>query len=285
MSQLKEDFYTMNVGANTFGLRTVFYGDFDRGLQQLKEAGITSLEVCVEFPSDPANMPDFPKLEGADVMAAGIFTQENAPARIQAMRDAGFTVIGVHPMAFVSKPQEILDMIPLLISFAKENHIEYYASSPMKDADALQEFIPAYKEASSRLAAEGITYMIHNHELEVKKINGRSGLDLLLSQCPDLKIELDVGWVTFAGEDPIELMEKYKDHLGVIHLKDLRADACEENRDSCFTAVGEGAIPLKEIIAKAKALGLGDHCLVIDQDASNGKMIDDVRTGVFNISK
>ena len=41
----------------------------------------------------------------------------------------------------------------------------------------------------------------------------------------------------------------------------------------------------REIIAKAKALGLGDHCLVIDQDTSNGKMIDDVRTGVFNISK
>ena len=38
----------MNVGANTFGLRTVFYGDFDRGLQQLKEAGITVLSACSE---------------------------------------------------------------------------------------------------------------------------------------------------------------------------------------------------------------------------------------------
>lgn len=275
----------MNIGVNTFGLRELLYADFDKALEDLKEAGITTLEVCVEFPSNPDAMPDFPISPDSDVITGGIFPMDQASDRIRKIRQAGLKVIGVHPMCFFNEPQEMIDLLPLMIEFAKENDIKYYVNSPMRDASQLEALVPMYQEMSEKLAEEGIEFMIHNHELEVKEVDGRTGLDLALDNAPELKLELDVGWALYGGASPVELMDRYSKHFGIVHLKDIREDACEENRAHCCRAVGEGAIPLREIVAKAMELKLGDDCLVIDQDESDGDMLTDIRNGVKNIEK
>jgi len=114
-------------------------------------------------------------------------------------------------------------------------------------------------------------------------VDGVSALDYILEQCPNLGLQLDVGWAKFAGVNPVALMKKYGSRIPLLHFKDVRADACAENRDTCFTAVGEGSIPLREILAAAPCCALIEDCLIIDQDDSPNDILDDIALGAANI--
>lgn len=74
-----------------------------------------------------------------------------------------------------------------------------------------------------------------------------------------------MGWVKFAGEDPVAWMRRYRDRLVLLHLKDVSADACDANRQTCFTAIGEGSIPLREIMAEADNCALAEYGVIKGQ--------------------
>ena len=119
--------------------------------------------------------------------------------------------------------------------------------------------------------------------MECIPVNGVTALDYVLEQCPNLGLELDVGWAKFAGADPVVIMKQYHDRIPLLHFKDVSADACAENRDTCFTAIGEGSIPLKGIMAAAKDCAIVEHGLIIDQDDSPTDILDDLGLGAENI--
>ena len=80
-------------------------------------------------------------------------------------------------------------------------------------------------------------------------------------------------------------MRQYQDRIRIIHFKDITEDACQENREHCFTAIGEGAIPLKEIIEEAGKLpALYETGYVIDQDRSETDILRDTKASVMNIT-
>lgn len=77
--------------------------------------------------------------------------------------------------------------------------------------------------------------------------------------------------------------KKYQDRIVLLHLKDIVKDAGIHNRDNCFMAVGNGVIPLKEILEAAKSCALDEKGIIIDQDNSFGNILDDIAAGVKNI--
>lgn len=277
----------MHVGVNFFGPKRKLYHDFEGTLSRLKLAGISSAEVCIAF----AGGGEPPKELALKIpphilkeMKGGIWDLEDAAAKIAAVRAAGLTVISAHVMlGTLSHPQQLLDLLPPMLQLGKEAELSFFVLSPMKDLSGAKPFAPALRELSDALAAEGMTLALHNHELECAAEDGVTALDYLLEQCPNLMLELDVGWAKFAGAHPVELMRKYRDRLVLLHFKDIRADACPENRDSCFTAVGEGSIPLKEIMAEARLCPLTEHGLIIDQDDSPTDILDDLARGADHI--
>ena len=78
-------------------------------------------------------------------------------------------------------------------------------------------------------------------------------------------------------------MKKYGSRIPLLHFKDVRADACAANRDTCFTAIGEGSIPLREIMAEAPNCAIVDKGLIIDQDESPTDILADLALGAKNI--
>ena len=78
-------------------------------------------------------------------------------------------------------------------------------------------------------------------------------------------------------------MGKYARRIPLLHFKDVRADACAENRDSCFTAVGEGSIPLGAIMATVPNCAIIEHGLILDQDDSPTDILVDIGKGAENI--
>lgn len=278
----------MNIGVNFFGPKRKLYHDFDGTLEILKQKGITAAEICVSFSGGGSKPPKELNLnipeEVLREMSGGIWPLAEAPRRLKVVRDHGFVVDSCHMMlGFRFSPEQLLSVLPAMVQFGRENQIRYYVFSPMKGMAEIRPLIPAIKEVSDALAEVGITLLLHNHDMECLPDEGTTVLDYILEQCPNLGLELDVGWAKFAGADAIALMRKYGGRIPLLHFKDVTPDACNENRTTCFTAIGEGSIPLKEIIAAAPNCALIEHSLIIDQDDSPTDILEDIGRGAANI--
>lgn len=277
----------MNIGVNFFGPKFRLYRDFDGTLDALRVSGFASAEICVAF----AGSGEPPKALNLHIpeqalreMSGGIWSAEDAPERLRRVRAHGLEVLSCHAMlGFETTPEALLSCLPKLLDFGQANSISYFALSPMKTLADIRPMLPAIRQVSDALARAGITLLIHNHEMECMAENGITALDYLMEQCPSLGLELDVGWAKFAGADPVALMEKYRDRIPLLHFKDLCADACQANRSTCFTAIGEGSIPLKEIMAAARRCAIVEHGLIIDQDESPSDILADLTRGAANI--
>lgn len=277
----------MQIGVNFFGPKRELYRDFDGTLERLKQAGFAAAEVCVAFAGN-AEPPKELKLsippEVLREMSGGIWGLDVAAQRIANVRAQGLQVISVHAMlGFSVEPEQLRDMLPTLLEFGQQNRVSYFVLSLMKRLEKMKEYVPALREMSEVLAKAGICLVYHNHEMECMPEDGTTALDCVLEQCPLMKLELDVGWAKFAGVSPVELMKKWRDRLVLLHFKDVRADATEETRATCFTAVGEGSIPMKAILAEAKNCPIVEYGLIIDQDDSPTDILDDLAVGVKNI--
>jgi len=284
----------MNIGVNSFGLKKPFYRDWDGTLQFLKNCGISSLEVCLAFLSErqrkaasEGNVQERPQIDSVQYAEAraAIWGGEDAVERIKHVRAQGLNVFSAHVMFNAQEPEELLELIPQMHDFSRKTGVCVFVYSPSKTIDELPVFFPVYNRMCEELANDGIRFLLHNHEAECMLKDGRSGLELVFEQCPTLGLELDVGWAKFAGRDILELMDTLQEHLLLIHLKDIRADASPETRNSCYTAVGEGCIPLGQILQKAKELALGEDAIIIDQDASEGDILSDIARGVEHIRR
>lgn len=69
----------------------------------------------------------------------------------------------------------------------------------------------------------GMTLLFHNHFCEFERVSGQYGLDFLYDAVPAelLQTQLDVCWITYAGEDPLAYLRKYAGRSPVVHLKDF----------------------------------------------------------------
>ena len=119
-------------------------------------------------------------------------------------------------------------------------------------------------EKAAVLKKTGIVTGYHNHNFEfapLKDKKGRetNGMEILLKGTePKLvTFELDAGWVTAAGHDPIVLMKKHPGRFTQMHVKDIKATTkpnFELRQDP--TEVGGGMIDWKALLPAAYAAGI-----------------------------
>jgi sugar phosphate isomerase/epimerase len=104
---------------------------------------------------------------------------------------------------------------------------------------------------------KGLTYAYHNHNLEFKKLGDRLPYDLLLNSTdPELvKMEMDCGWVSVAGYDPVAYLEKYPSRIGLLHIKDFKPGPPNLKLGPGGpepTELGRGFVDYKRIFAAAQ---------------------------------
>lgn len=276
----------MNIGVNCFGIKRCMYHDFEGTFRKLSDAGITSVEICIIFPLQNETAEDRQNRGSLEFreLTGGIWEFENAQERLDKIKSMGFQVVSAHVMMGMNPvPEEMMENFKRLKSFVRKNNLKYVVMSLMKNMEITKSYVPVFNWITKELAEAGAVFAYHNHEAELNDENGTTVLDYLMENCPELKLEMDVGWVQFAGESPVKWMKKYQDRLVLLHMKDIIKDAGSHNRNNCFPAVGEGVLPLKEILEEAKNCSLGEHGIIIDQDNSFGNILDDIAAGVKNI--
>ena len=108
-------------------------------------------------------------------------------------------------------------------------------------------------EAAVLCKQAGLKLAYHNHDFEFKKFGNQTGYDILLAETDKnlVNFELDLYWVVYSGNDPLELFKAHPGRFKMWHVKDMDKFKAEWN-----TEVGEGTINFKSIFAAAKLSGM-----------------------------
>ncbi len=176
---------------------------------------------------------------------AGFFGHTAEEVREELQKD-GLTVSGIH-----AGIDDLLNRFDETVAYQKMiGNTEYIIPwADLFSKEKIDLFISQVNELQPKLQKEGIRLSYHNHDFEFKKTeDGLIPFEELVSRT-GICLEIDTFWAYAAGRDPVALMEKYKDRLTFIHIKDGF-----ENGDG--KPLGQGTAPVQAVYEKAKELGV-----------------------------
>lgn len=131
--------------------------------------------------------------------------------------------------------------------------------------------------AGERCKKSGIQLCYHNHDFEFEAQDGKYPYDILLGTDPNLvKMEIDLYWLTKAGQDPVALINKHPGRFPLWHVKDM-----DNTAKKFFTEVGSGVIDFKRIFAVQQTAGLKYY--FVEQDQTPGDPFDSIQKSINNI--
>jgi sugar phosphate isomerase/epimerase len=211
-----------NYGLQLYSVRDFTEKDLASTLKRVAEIGYTSVEF------------------------AGFFGFR--PEELRAMLDEyGLTCSGTHSGLWELRPTEILDTIKFHKTLGTKHH-----ALPCADLDTLEqieEFAKVMNYATPILEAEGIRLAYHNHSHEFELKPWGSTIHSELEKRLICDFEIDTFWVWNAGADPLQTLERLKDRVHIIHLKDGL-------KGGIGRSLGEGDAPVHAVRDKAAAMGL-----------------------------
>lgn len=141
-----------------------------------------------------------------------------------------------------------------------------YLSEPERgNLDHYKYVAEQLNKAGERCKKSGIQLCYHNHAFEFDAQDGKVPYQILLSETDKdlVKMEIDLYWITKAGQDPIKLFNQYPGRFPLFHLKDM-----DKTPDKSFAEVGSGIIDFKRILAHANKAGL--KYFFVEQDKTPG---------------
>jgi sugar phosphate isomerase/epimerase len=129
------------------------------------------------------------------------------------------------------------------------------------DLESWRAFANRVAAALKPIREAGHTVGWHNHDWDFVPVGGTTPMDLMVEAGLDL--ELDLGWVTRAGLDPVETLRRFKGRVQAVHVKDI-APQGEATEEDGWADVGHGTQAWPAIKAELDAQGI-DH-FVIEHD-------------------
>ncbi len=133
-----------------------------------------------------------------------------------------------------------------------------------KTADDWKAIAALLKKWGPQAKSAGLRLAYHNHDFELKPVDGVRPLDLLLSETDPsfVNFEMDLYWVVFGGGDPLDFFNRYPKRFPLVHVKD--AGGPPDNR---MVDVGQGKIDFRAIFAASDKAGIKHYFVEHDQPA------------------
>jgi sugar phosphate isomerase/epimerase len=117
-----------------------------------------------------------------------------------------------------------------------------------------------FNKVGEQVKKGGLQLGYHNHNFEFKRYGSTTGYDefIRLTDPALVKLELDCGWTTVAGHDPIAYLSKYPDRHRLLHIKEFHkgftptTSLMEHGPNAPVpTELGRGGIDYRKILAAA----------------------------------
>lgn len=120
-------------------------------------------------------------------------------------------------------------------------------------------------------------YHIHGYELQPMG-EGQTFFDSFMNRLDPgcVRLEMDVFWVTYAGDDPVRFMEAYRDDVELLHVKNMAnhvqtgvftgADFMPPDMQADhWVPLGKGQIDYKAVFKKGREIGVKWYILEMDK--------------------
>ena len=223
-----------------YSVRDVMDGDFIGVLEKLGSKGFGY--TGVEF----AGFGDIP----ADEMKI-------------ALEANGLKAIGSHTSLDL-----LLGSLDDIIDYHKTIGAEYIIC-PRGDMENKADVLDLAKKltpVAEKITAAGLKFGYHNHAHEFAVDDGKYLLDILFENLPNGTVmELDIYWSEYAGIDSNAYMEKHKDKLELLHVKQI-------GEDKKNVEIDKGFIDFKEVIKKARTNGV-KHFILEQEEYEVSSMV------------
>jgi len=155
--------------------------------------------------------------------------------------------------------------------------------------DVIKRLAVTLNGAAERCRAAGMRFCYHNHAFEFEPMGGTTPLQTLMENTdPKLvALEMDLFWVSVAGQDPVEMLARYTGRVPLVHIKDKAQgtpNRFNEGVDkAAFKEVGAGVFDWPKILRAAEAAKV-EHYFV-EQDQTPGDPIASLRQSYAFVSK
>lgn len=271
------------VFTQTFGLSKEFSENLIGTIQKLHDIGFDGIEPFVMFNEEQGKLPK--NLWALD-------TLKIAKAK---MDELGMTIPSVHigvAFGWFSMP---VDTIAKNIQMLHDQFgiSDFVISSTFGTLAQTKHWAKMMRKISDAVCPYGCRVLYHNHDDEFKTVRYRGktmeAMEVFLElTSPEVMLQVDIGWAGIAGDENA-IVKRYADRIVSLHLKDFypnyrNGQYTRKNMPvEAFTAIGEGEITTKEILAIRKSFPNFGGNIIIDQDKTTGEMLKALETGLGNI--
>lgn len=275
----------LSIGLQLYSVRSALKADPWGTLEAIGDLGIRRIEAA----------------NHSAATDAGVGFGVGADELTSRLARSGIEIVGCH-----INPLD-LDRLPAVLDYHQQIgnrqigcDIEFY---PLSDRDYVLRRAETFNRIGQLCAERGMRFYYHNHYQEFQEIDGTPIYQLILDNTdPSLvHLELDTYWMYRGGQDPLEWMRRHPDRVILLHQKDFPADSPQPlnlfdgvvdptgpiTLDSflstleprCFTEIGTGTLPIRDIIAATAQLPNFD-CLLLEQDHTALTELESVRVSL-----
>ena len=258
------------VGLQLYTIRDAMSADVKGSLQKLSDLGYKNLELA-----DYSN---------------GQFYGFSPSEFKKLVNDFGMDIIGSHTQ--VEATGITLDNARKMADDHAELGVKYciqpWVNEEDRNIESYKRMIADWNEVGRIMKSAGIQFGYHNHNFEFENIDGVVPYyDIFMPEMDRdlITMEIDLFWVSKAGQDPVEMFNKYPGRFQLFHLKDMatREEPFYDVIKDDITAVGEGVIDFKRILEAKEVAGM-KYMFVEDDNQGNGKPFEALETSINNLT-
>lgn len=261
---------SFGVGLQLYTIRDAMAADVKGSLQKLSDMGYKNLELA-----DYSN---------------GKFYGYSPKEFKKMVNDMGMEIISSHTS--VEAEGITTESAQKMADDHAELGVKYCVQPWVEEVDRHVEFykrmVGEWNEVGRIMKNVGIQFGYHNHNFEFANLDGIVPYyDIFMPEMdPDLiTMEIDFYWVTKAGQDPVEMFNRYPGRFQLFHFKDMftqQAPYFDIVKDD-IAPVGAGVIDFKRIMAAADVAGM-KYYFVEDDNQGNGKPFEALETSINNLT-
>ncbi len=234
---------------------------FRQIVSEMALAGFTGCEIGNKYPSDPQELKKELDLRGMRI-ASRWFSSFLITKSLAENEDAF---------------KKELDFLSAVGADRINVSEQSYSIQGKTDVPVLDDKKHIMNEDEWKLLAEGLDHLgkiaadrgfklcFHHHMGTVVQTAAETDKLMQMTDPSYVFLCYDTGHFTFAGEDPLLMLEKYADRVGHVHLKDMRLSVVEQVRkdhmsfldavrNGSFTVPGDGDVefgPIFSLLSKA----------------------------------
>lgn len=151
--------------------------------------------------------------------------------------------------------------------------------SPGQTSGHYRESAEAFNKLGEECRKAGLHFGYHNHDSEFATVDGQVLYDVLLKHTdPEfVTMEMDLGWVVAAGQDPFSYFRQYPGRFPLWHLKDM--DKVRKQS----TEFGKGQVDIKGLLQHAEQAGMKHFFL--EQEEYAHSAFESIRTDYEYLTK